>query len=228
MSPAKPVLLFTATLLAAMAPAQITPAAPSGPSTPVSFASVSELNLVLTQLDQASQSAMASLRKVRVEKWKTDSSTKKQLQDNVDSLLRNMQSALPGMVSELRTAPENLAFTFKLYRNLSALSDVFNNVAESCGAFGSRDDYQGLANNFTALDRVRRNLAERMDKLSSSKEAELSRLREQLRALQAAAPPTFPKKIIVDDSPSAKKPVKKKAPAKTAAAPPPATPAKPQ
>jgi hypothetical protein len=52
-----------------------------------------------------------------------------------------------------------------------------------------------------------------MQKLSSSKEDELTRLRSQVKTLSAAPPPP-PKKIVVDDTEPVRKPVKKKAPGK--------------
>ena len=38
----------------------------------------------------------------------------------------------------LKNSPENLALTFKAYRNLDALYDVLNSVVESAGAFAAR------------------------------------------------------------------------------------------
>ncbi|MGA7647257.1 MAG: hypothetical protein WBW01_12130, partial [Terriglobales bacterium] len=100
---------------------------------------------------------------------------------------------------------------FKLYRNLDALYDVFSSVAESAGAFGSREEFQSLSNDLTGLESARRALGERMQRLAVSKEDELSRLRAQVKTLSAAPPPP-PKKIVVDDTeePPKKPPVKKK------------------
>src|SRR5580692_3709663 len=65
----------------------------------------------------------------------------------------------------------------------------------------------------SAIERSRRELAERMETLATSKEGELTQLRTQVRDLQAAAapPPVAPKKVVVDDNePAPKKVVKKK------------------
>ena len=183
--------------------AQTTPA-------PVSYASVSEVSGVLAQLNQASQTLQADLAKVRVEKWKADGDTKRQSLGNIDSVQRNLQNALPAMVTQLSGAPDSLTATFKLYRNVGALHDVLSNLAESAGAFGSKDDFQSLANDSSSIDQARRALADRMDKLSAEKESELAGLHSQVKALQAAMPPAPPKKIIVDDNPQPKKPAKKK------------------
>ena len=85
---------------------------------------------------------------------------------------RNLQMALPEIIAQLRAAPENVAATFRLYHNLDALYDVFGPVAESAGAFGSKEEFQTLQNDLSALERSRRALAERMDTLATAKEGE--------------------------------------------------------
>jgi hypothetical protein len=193
---------------------------PTPASAPVAYSSVSELNSLVGQLQQTSTAMQADLEKMRIEKWKTDASTKRQTQANVDSIRRNLQSALPEITAQLNASPEDMAASFKLYRNLDALYDVFGSVVESAGAFGTKDDFQSLSNDMNGLESVRHAFAERMQKLASTKEDELSRLRAQVKTLTAAPPPP-PKKIVVDDTEPPKKPAPKKKTAK------PGTPAKP-
>ena len=176
---------------------------------PVPYASVSELNGIIGQLEQTSEATQADLSKLRIEKWKTDSGTKKQTLGNVDSIKRNLQGALPEIVTQLRNSPEDLTASFKIYRNLDALYDVLGNVTESAGAFGSKDEFQSLSNDLSALERSRHSFAQRMESLTTSKEAELNQLRTQVKTLQAATPPPPPKKIVVDDN-EPKKPAPKK------------------
>jgi hypothetical protein len=185
------------------------------PSPPVPYTSVNQLNSLLAQLEEASQGTQADLQRVRIEKWKVDSSGKRQAQSNVESVQRNLQTALPEIVSELRNSPENLAATFKLYRNLDALYDVFGSVVESAGAFGSKNEFQPLENDLNSLERVRRAFADRMDGLANSKEGELARLRTALQNAQAAAAAQPPKKVVVDDTEPPKKTPKKKTTSKT-------------
>jgi hypothetical protein len=200
-------------MLVAVATAQVASSASSAASAPpVPYASVSQLNLMLSQLEQVAQAAQLDLGKLRIEKWKTDSNTKRSTEADVESLQRNLQMALPEIIAQLRASPENLATTFKLYHNLDALYDVFGPVVESAGAFGSRDEFQSVQNDLSSLERSRRALAERMDTLSAAKEGELAHLRSQVRDLQAAATPPAPaKKVVVDDTEPPKKPAKKKA-----------------
>jgi hypothetical protein len=199
-------------VLIATAAAQVAPSpSPSASAPPVPYASVSQLNLLLSQLEQVAQAMQVDLAKLRIEKWKTDSNTRRSTQADVESIQRNLQMALPAIIAQLRSSPENVSTTFKLYRNLDALYDVFGPVVESAGAFGSKDEFQSVQNDLSSLERSRRALAERMETLASAKEGELTHLRSQVRDLQAAAvPPTPPKKVLVDDTEPPKKVVKKK------------------
>ena len=202
-----------ATLAAAgFAPAlaQGTASSPASASAPVAYTSVSEINNILAQLKTTAAAMQTDVERMRIEKWKTDASNKRETQTNADSVRRNLQSALPEIMSQVSASPEDLAASFKLYRNLDALYDVFGSVVESAGAFGSKDEFQSLSNDMSALESARRSMGERMQKLAGAKEDELTRLRAQVKTLSAAPPPP-PKKIIVDDTePAPKKPAAKK------------------
>ena len=178
---------------------------------PVSYASMTELNGLLGQLETNAKNTQADLVKLRIEHWKTDVASKKANLANVDSIQRNLQGALPTIISELRAAPEDLPASFKLYRNLDALYDVVGSVVEGAGAFGSKDDFQSLQNDLSGFENSRKQLAQRIETLSTAKEAEIVRLRTALKSAQAVAEP--PKKIVVDDTEPPKKPVVKKKPA---------------
>ncbi len=193
-------------------------------SGPVSYASMSQLNGMLETLEATSKTTQGDLVKLRIEHWKTDNASKKQALSNVDSIQRNLQGALPAILAQLRTTPEDVPATFKLYRNLDALYDVLGSVVEGTGAFGSKDDLQALSNDLNAFEGTRKQIAERIESLATGKEAEIVRLRADLKTAQAAIPATPPKKTVIDDNEPAKKPtVKKKAPAKAPGTPAPTT-----
>jgi hypothetical protein len=226
--------LCAAAWLAALSPAAVNAQAVGSEAAaqpPVAYASASELNTIVAQVQKTAQSMQGDLEKTRIDKWKTDAATKRDVQGNVESIQRNLQSALPEIIAQLNNAPEDLAASFKLYRNLDALYDVFGPVAESAGAFGTKDEYQSLSNDMSALQSARRALGDRMQNLATAKESELGRLRSQVKTMQATTPPPAPKKIIVDDTeppkkPAKKKPVKPSQPASTTTTPPSAPPAK--
>jgi predicted nucleic acid-binding Zn-ribbon protein len=198
--------------------AQKATSAPSGTQPAVAYASVSELNTILSQLQHTADNIQTDLGNMRIERWRADGATKRQTIENVESIQRNLQSALPEIIAQLNNAPEDLGVSFKLYRNLDVLGDVFGSVAEAAGAFGSKDEFQSLSNDLNGLESARRAFGERMQKLAVNKEEELARLRAQVKTLNAA-PPSSPKKIVVDDTEPAKKPVKKKTTTATPAKP---------
>ncbi len=69
------------------------------------------------QLEQLAQSTATDLRRVRVDKWKTDDRYKDQAQSNAQSLQRNLAGAVPTLVQQVRANPSSVAANLKLYRN---------------------------------------------------------------------------------------------------------------
>ncbi len=209
-------VLLTVALVAGTARGQQRPPAPVAPVTAAPTAG-GDIAAILSQTEQAGRATVADLGKLRVDKWKTDSATKQSAQQNAQALARNINAALPGMIQQVRTSPTSVAAEFKLYRNLNALYDVLSGLTESAGAFGSKSDYQALADELNAFDQVRLALADRLQTLTAEQDTEITRLRsvEAAAARAAAAPATPPKKIVIDDTASTKATKKKTAKKKT-------------
>lgn len=172
----------------------------------------------LDKLQAAASQAATDIGYLRIEKWKADGESKRQAQNNADSVQRNLTSALPGLIEAVRAAPQDVNAEFKLYRNLNALYDVFGSLTESTGAFGPKSDYEALAQQLQVIASVRRDLGDTLEGLTASTQSELTQLRSQVRAQQqsmaAAAAAAPPRKILVDDTqPSPKTVHKKKKPA---------------
>ncbi len=179
----------------------------------------------LDRLQAAASRATLDLQQLRIDKWKTDGESKRQSEANAESVQRNLTSALPGLIDAVRAAPQDVNAEFKLYRNLNVLYDVFASLTEATGAFGPRGDYEALAQQLETIDSVRRDLADSLERLTSSTQSQLVQLQNQLRTYQqaaAAAAAAPPKKVVVDDTEPPKKAVhKKKKPATPANATPP-------
>ena len=88
------------------------------------------------------------------------------------------------IIAQMNNAPEDVGVSFKLYRNLDSLYDVFGSVVESAGAFGSKDEFQSLSNDMNGLESARRAFGERLQKLAASKK-ESTQLRAQVKTLTA-------------------------------------------
>jgi hypothetical protein len=181
------------------------------------------LNDLLTKLESTAQRSDGDLSRLHCDKWKADSTSRQQAQENASALRRNLENAVPELVKQMRTEPASMTANFKLYRDLDALYEAMSSLAESAGAFAAADQYSPLAEDSEQLDRIRHQLAERVELLSTSDDTELHRLRAQMAAAPSAAPSktaAAPARIVVDDNSKAAAAKKKpKSPAKTASKP---------
>ena len=118
-----------------------------------------DLNALLQQIQQAVSSANLDIAKLRIEKWKTDSEQKKQMQQVADSLQKNISNAVPGLISEVQNSRGGVVASFKLYHNVNVLYEFLSALADATGSFGKRDEYEPLAADAVALDNARQNLS---------------------------------------------------------------------
>ena len=179
------------------------------PPTNLQPAPVPDATASLGPLNQVIENTRVDLARLRVDKWKADTASRRQAESNAESVQRNLASALPAIVQQVRANPGSVGATFKLYRNLNALYDVMSSLTESAGAFGSNEEYQALANDTSKLDTLRRSLADRVETMATSRDNEVAQLQARARLASPAAAPAGPKKIVVDDNEPVKKSTKK-------------------
>jgi septal ring factor EnvC (AmiA/AmiB activator) len=143
---------------------------------------------------------------------------------------------MPGMIAAVRTAPDNVNADFKLYRNLNALHEVFGTVVDTTRLYGSKGDYDALAQQMRTFESVRRKLGEELERLTADTQHNLDELKAQIKTQQdqllasQAETADARKQLALAQAELAKKPApKKKAvakkPAVTGNAPNPNTPA---
>jgi hypothetical protein len=232
-------LWVLAGILALPAGAQV--AAPTGgkaaPPRPASSPAVpatapDNFSPLLAQIQSAARTTTADVSLLSIRKWKVANDVKSDAETKAEAIQRNLVVALPTIVAQVQASPNDFAANFKLYRNLGVLYDVISSLAESAGAFGSKNEFEPLASDLNRIDQARRALGDRLESLASAKDAEIAQLQNQVKAARAAAS-VQPKKIIVDDDENAqkkpaKKTTKKKPPATGAAQTSPAQPSNPQ
>lgn len=181
----------------------------AAPPTNLQPAPVPDATASLGLLNQVIENTRVDLARLRVDKWKADAASRRQAEANAESVQRNLASALPAIVQQVRANPGSVAATFKLYRNLNALYDVMSSLAESAGAFGSNEEYRALANDTSNLDTLRRSLADRVETMATFRDNEVAQLQARARQASPAAAAAPPKKIVVDDNEPGKKSTKK-------------------
>lgn len=167
----------------------------------------SNLNALLNDIQRTALSANSDLSKLRIEKWKTDNPQKQQMQQVADSLQRNINAAIPGLISDVQAAPGSVAKAFKLYHNLNVVYEFLNSIAEAAGAFGRKEEYEPLAADAAALDTARQNLSTYIEQLATNMENQV----KKPQGITQAQTSQTPQKIVIDDTAPTQKKKKKKA-----------------
>jgi len=191
-------------------------------------ASQPDLNTILLQVQKATSSANVNLGKLRIEKWKTDSQQKQQMQQVADSLQKNIANAVPGLISDVQTSRGGVLASFKLYHNLNVVYEFLSSMAEAAGAYGRKEEYQPLEGDATALDTVRQNLSSYIEQAAGKMEAANRAAANAVQARQSPGTLVPGKKVIVideADTPPRKKPKSTKKKTSTPPSQPPASPA---
>jgi hypothetical protein len=210
-------VLICSAALGAMAQTQ----APANPQLQTT-SQAGDLNAIIQQVQQATSSASVNIGKLRIEKWKTDSQQKQQMQQVADSLQKNIANAVPGLLGDVQNTRGGVLASFKLYHNVNVLYEFLSSMAEAAGAFGKREEYQPLEGDAAALDTARQNLSIYIEQAAGKMEA-ANRSSNAAQARQQTQATVVPGKkvIVIDDgdvpAPKHAKSTKKKA------SPPPAT-----
>jgi hypothetical protein len=209
------------------------PGAMAQPQTPASpnpqrqaLPQAPELNAIVLQVQQATSSASINIGKLRIEKWKTDSGQKQQLQQIADSLQKNIANAMPGLINDVSGSKGSALTSFKLYHNLNVLYEFLSGLADAAGSLGKREEYEPLATDAAAIDTARQNL-------STYIEQTVGKLESANRALAGTnpAPSRQPgtvvpgRKVVVIDETDPAPPKKRAKSTKKKASTPPAAPA---
>jgi hypothetical protein len=199
-----------------------------------------DLNTALISLDRASQATQNDIANMRVESWKSwkpgfikgSNSHQAEAQQAATSLQRNLRYALPELVHNVQSSRGSMSTTFKLYDDVSLVCEAVDSLINASEAAGKKNEAAPLADDYTALAKVRRSLSAYIQEASAQWEthgkapyAALSappaqRQRTQQRAAATQHAPATQvvddqgvKKIIVDDTIPEKKtppPAKKK------------------
>jgi hypothetical protein len=198
-------------LLFLSAAAQTVPAGSSPMAEPAASAPAPELDAILNDLQQWTVSADRSLAALRIEKWKTDSAQKLQMEKAISSLQRNLATILPGPANELRRAPGSAAKSFKLYQNINLVYEFFGSVTDAAGSFGRPEESEPLTRDTASLDKLRRRLSQYTEQSAALLETSLQETKAQqvkLAARLEAAQAAMLRKVVTDEPAPAKKPRK--------------------
>jgi len=127
----------------------------------------SDLNSTLIDLDRVSQAVQNDIAGLHVEKWKSGwksgflkgSSQKEQAEQAAGSLERNLANALPCLIHDVQSSRGSIATTFRLYDDVSLVCETLDSLINATEAAGKKNEAAPLAEDYSALTRVRRSLS---------------------------------------------------------------------
>lgn len=182
-----------------------------------------DLNAILSQIQQTAGSINVDIGKLRIEKWKTDSEQRQQLQQIAESLQKNIANAIPGMVTDVQTSRGAVSASFRLYHNLNVVYENLNYLADVAGSLGKKEEFEPVAADCAALESARKNLSIYIEQAAGRLES-ANRPPNPAQARQVPGTLVPGKKVVVIDDtdpppPKHAKPTKKKTSTPPAAAP---------
>ena len=169
----------------------------------------------LSQVDSA-------LSAVEVRKWKAPGDVKDTTASDIQSIHRDINETLPGLVSQAQASPNAIGPVFAVFRNVDALYDVLLRVAETATLAGSQQEAARLEQARADLQTRRGQLGNALFSSATAQDANVMQLQTSLDAANRTAASTQQtsgaKKVVVNDGPdtSTRAPHKKKAAAKPA------------
>jgi hypothetical protein len=189
------IFVLLAALCAVAQTSNVSPPAQSLPS----------LDSIVLEIQQAVQAADVDLARLRIEKWKTESSEKAQMQQLADSLHKNIAYAIPDLISDVRSSHGGVSTTFKLYHNINVVFEYLDSLTDAAGSMGRSEEYESLSRDTAALDKARQHLSTYIEEAAATLESEARAATASTTPTPAATPQATPKKIVVDDDSAQKK-----------------------
>jgi hypothetical protein len=138
-----------------------------------------DLNSALVDLDRISQATQSDIATLHIEKWRSGwkngflkkGAQAQQAQQASGSLQRNLDNALPGLIHDVQTSRGSISTTFKLYDDLSLVCEALDSLITASESAGRKTEAASLADDYSALTRVRRALATYIQQASSAFES---------------------------------------------------------
>jgi len=127
-----------------------------------------DLNTALISLDRASQATQNDIANMHVESWKSGwkpgfmkggNSHQAEAQQAATSLQRNLRYALPELIHNVQSSRGSMSTTFKLYDDVSLVCEAVDSLINASEAAGKKNEAAPLADDYTALAKVRRSLS---------------------------------------------------------------------
>jgi len=139
------------------------------------------------------QPALGTLRQtvdgLNIERWKVSKAVREATVANIGSIRRDLDTTLPGLLGTADAAPNSVAGTLPVSRNLGALYDVLLRVTVIADAAAPPEQAASLAQAMTSLEGARRALDDRLQGGAVTQEQRVADLQKTLAARPATVAP---------------------------------------
>lgn len=169
----------------------------TGPQSPPEPAAQKASDLLHPALNQVSQAIVA----LNISRWKAPGEVRSATQQNVDSIQRDLNNTLPGLLATADAAPGTVSAVFPVYRNIDALYDVLLRISETAMLAAPENEANSVNNALGKLESARGELGNAILTASKNNEDETVKLRAAIQQAAAAKAAEPPKTTIVDDGP---------------------------
>ncbi len=173
-------LLLAAVAAPAAASAQTAAPSPTG-----------TLRAALAQVGQAVSA-------VQTRRWKAPSSVRSAVDGDVESIQRDLNGTLAGLLQQADAAPGSVPAQFAVYRNVDALYDTLLRVVETAELAAPDDETSALESSLQNLENARSSLGDTILSGAQSQQNQLLELRRAINAAAAAQRAPI-KTTVVDD-----------------------------
>lgn len=145
-------------------------------------------SLVQPALDRVAQAGSG----VDLNRWKGSSTFREEVDQNLASMQKDLQTALPPLLIAADAAPNSASAALPVLLNLDALYSVLLRVTLASRSSAPRDENAALEQAANVLDGARRTLGDAVLAAAQRAEQQLSELRQQNAAAQVQAQPEPP------------------------------------
>lgn len=163
-----------------------------------------------TVLQPALTDVQGTTSALNISRWKAPGSVRQAVQEDIDSIQRDLGGTVPGLIAQADAAPAAVSPSFSLYRNLDALYDVLLRVSETANLAAPENEANSVASSLQRLQSARAQLGDAILRNSQRNEAQMVALAAAVRSAKSAPDARKNDSTVVDDGPA-------KAPAKRAA-----------
>ncbi len=168
-------------------------------------ADVSAMSDALNALQPTLSGVNLAVTSVEVHRWKVPGDVKDTTNSDIQSIVRDLSSTLPGLVSQAQATPASIAPAFAVYRNIDALYDVLLRVTETATLAGSQQEAGRLESARADLQTRRSQLGNALLSSAVAQDSNVVQLKTSLATMSRLTTPATadgPRKIVVNDGPA--------------------------